>query len=154
MHLSKNRLSMTGIDRILLRRHAIVEFVIDKLKHISLIEHSSYRGILNSFIDVLCGLFDYFAADRSNLILVWALLRSCTPNPYLRKLYENGIKLPTPLPVGMWLGDGRVGTNPSSSYANMLYLDLGELKRVGSGNLHNILRIVRRYQLTLSGRIL
>jgi IS5 family transposase len=54
----KNQL-MTWTDRILLRRRAIVETIIDQLKNISQIEHSRHRSITNFFINVLCGLIAY-----------------------------------------------------------------------------------------------
>jgi len=54
----KNQL-MTWTDRILLRRRAIVETIIDQLKNISQIEHSRHRSITNFFVNVLCGLIAY-----------------------------------------------------------------------------------------------
>ena len=54
----KNRL-MNLSDRILLRRRAIVETIIDQLKNISQIEHSRHRSISNFFVNVLCGLIAY-----------------------------------------------------------------------------------------------
>jgi IS5 family transposase len=54
----KNQL-MTMTDRILLRRRAIVETIIDQLKNISQIEHSRHRSITNFFVIVLCGLIAY-----------------------------------------------------------------------------------------------
>lgn len=46
-------------DRILLRRRAIVESIIDQLKNTSQIEHSRHRSIPNFFVNVLCGLIAY-----------------------------------------------------------------------------------------------
>jgi len=54
----KNQL-MPLSDRILLRRRAIVETIIDQLKNISQIEHSRHRSITNFFVNVLCGLIAY-----------------------------------------------------------------------------------------------
>ena len=54
----KNKL-MTLSDRILLRRRAIIETVIDQLKNISQIEHSRHRSVTNFFVNVLCGLIAY-----------------------------------------------------------------------------------------------
>lgn len=51
----KNQL-MTLSDRILLRRRAIIETIIDHLKNMSQIEHSRHRSITNFFVNVLCGL--------------------------------------------------------------------------------------------------
>jgi Transposase DDE domain len=56
---SKNRLPMTLMDRILLRRRAIVESVIDQLKNISQIEHSRHRSVVNFMVNLLCGLIAY-----------------------------------------------------------------------------------------------
>lgn len=54
----KNQLMLLS-DRILLRRRAIVESVIDQLKNISQIEHSRHRSITNFCVNVLCGLIAY-----------------------------------------------------------------------------------------------
>jgi transposase len=54
----KNQL-MTLTDRILLRRRAIIECIIDQLKNISQIEHSRHRSVPNFFVNVLCGLIAY-----------------------------------------------------------------------------------------------
>lgn len=54
----KNQL-MLLTDRLLLRRRAIIETIIDQLKNISQIEHSRHRSISNFFVNVLCGLIAY-----------------------------------------------------------------------------------------------
>ena len=54
----KNQL-ITWSDRILLRRRAIIETIIDQLKNISQIEHSRHRSVTNYFVNVLCGLIAY-----------------------------------------------------------------------------------------------
>jgi hypothetical protein len=54
----KNQL-MTLTDRILLRRRAIIETIIDQLKNISQIEHSRHRSFPNFLVNVLCGLIAY-----------------------------------------------------------------------------------------------
>jgi transposase len=56
---SKNRLPMTLADRILLRKRAIIETVIDQLKNISQIEHSRHRSVANFMVNLLCGLIAY-----------------------------------------------------------------------------------------------
>jgi hypothetical protein len=56
---SKNRLPMTLMDRILLRKRAIVESVIDQLKNISQIEHSRHRSVVNFMVNLLSGLIAY-----------------------------------------------------------------------------------------------
>lgn len=54
----KNQL-MPFADRLLLRRRAIIETIIDQLKNISQIEHSRHRSVSNFFVNVLCGLIAY-----------------------------------------------------------------------------------------------
>ena len=46
-------------DRLLLRKRAVVETVIDQLKNISQIEHSRHRSPANCFVNLLCGLIAY-----------------------------------------------------------------------------------------------
>ncbi|MEN9521064.1 MAG: hypothetical protein RLZZ381_3652 [Cyanobacteriota bacterium] len=54
----KQRL-MPLCDRLMLRKRAVVETVIDQLKNISQIEHSRHRSPVNCFINILCGLIAY-----------------------------------------------------------------------------------------------
>ena len=54
----KNRL-MPMIDKILLRKRAIIESVVDQLKNISQIEHTRHRSPVNAFINILAGLIAY-----------------------------------------------------------------------------------------------
>jgi hypothetical protein len=54
----KNQL-MLWTDRMLLRKRAIIETIIDQLKNISQIEHSRHRSIPNFVVNVLCGLIAY-----------------------------------------------------------------------------------------------
>lgn len=56
---AKNRLPMPLMDRILLRKRAIVESVIDQLKNISQIEHSRHRSVTGFLVNLLCGLIAY-----------------------------------------------------------------------------------------------
>jgi len=56
---SKNVLPMSLMDRILLRKRAIVESVIDQLKNISQIEHSRHRSVSSFLVNILCGLIAY-----------------------------------------------------------------------------------------------
>jgi transposase len=56
---AKNRLPMSLTDRILLRKRAIVESVIDQLKNISQIEHSRHRSVTSFLVNLLCGLIAY-----------------------------------------------------------------------------------------------
>ena len=54
----KNRL-MPLIDKLLLRKRAIIESVVDQLKNISQIEHTRHRSPTNAFINILAGLIAY-----------------------------------------------------------------------------------------------
>lgn len=54
----KNKL-MTMLDKQLLRKRAIVESVIEQLKHISQIEHSRHRSPTNFVVNLLAGLIAY-----------------------------------------------------------------------------------------------
>jgi transposase len=56
---AKNRLPMSLTDRILLRKRAIIESVIDQLKNISQIEHSRHRSVTSFLVNLLCGLIAY-----------------------------------------------------------------------------------------------
>lgn len=46
-------------DKLLARKRAIIETVIDQLKNISQIEHSRHRSPLNCFVNIICGLIAY-----------------------------------------------------------------------------------------------
>jgi transposase len=54
----KNQL-MNFADKVLLRKRAIVETIIDQLKNISQIEHSRHRSPVNFLVNLLCGLIAY-----------------------------------------------------------------------------------------------
>jgi hypothetical protein len=54
----KNRL-MPLVDKLLLRKRAIIESVIDQLKNISQIEHTRHRSPTNAFINIIAGLIAY-----------------------------------------------------------------------------------------------
>jgi hypothetical protein len=47
------------MDKLLLRKRAIVETIIDQLKNISQIEHSRHRSPINFLVNLLCGLIAY-----------------------------------------------------------------------------------------------
>jgi transposase len=74
---SKNRIPMTWSDRILLRKRAIVECVIDQLKNISQIEHSRHRSASNFLVNLLCGLIAYARQPKKPSLGREAL--SCLP---------------------------------------------------------------------------
>jgi len=54
----KNRL-LPLLDKIMLRKRAIIESVNDQLKNISQIEHSRHRSVANCFVNLLGGLIAY-----------------------------------------------------------------------------------------------
>ncbi len=54
----KNRL-MPLIDKLLLRKRAIIESVVDQLKNISQIEHTRHRSPINAFVNIIAGLIAY-----------------------------------------------------------------------------------------------
>ena len=54
----KNRL-LPLMDKILLRKRAIIESVVDQLKNISQIEHTRHRSPLNCFVNIIAGLIAY-----------------------------------------------------------------------------------------------
>ena len=59
----KNRLILLW-DKLLLRKRAVVETVIDQLKNISQIEHSRHRSIVNYFTEIVAGLIAYTYRDK------------------------------------------------------------------------------------------
>jgi Transposase DDE domain len=54
----KNQL-MSLMDKLLLRKRAISETIIDQLKNISQIEHSRHRSPINFLVNLICGLIAY-----------------------------------------------------------------------------------------------
>jgi transposase len=50
---------MPLMDKLLLRKRAIIETIIDQLKNISQIEHSRHRSPVNFLVNLLCGLIAY-----------------------------------------------------------------------------------------------
>ena len=54
----KNRL-VSLFDKIMLRKRALIESVVDQLKNISQIEHSRHRSVANCFVNLLAGLIAY-----------------------------------------------------------------------------------------------
>jgi hypothetical protein len=59
----KNRL-VSIFDRIMLRKRAIIESVVDQLKNISQIEHSRHRSVANCFVNLLAGLVAYTFREK------------------------------------------------------------------------------------------
>ena len=50
---------LSFLDKIMLRKRAIVESVMDQLKNISQIEHSRHRSVANCFVNLVAGLIAY-----------------------------------------------------------------------------------------------
>jgi len=59
----KNQL-MPLSDKLLLRKRAIIESIIDQLKNISQIEHSRHRSPTNFVVHLLAGLIAYSHQDK------------------------------------------------------------------------------------------
>ncbi len=59
----KQRL-LSIFDKIMLRKRAIIESVIDQLKNISQIEHSRHRRVTNCFVNLIAGLIAYTYREK------------------------------------------------------------------------------------------
>jgi hypothetical protein len=59
----KNRLTSI-FDKLMLRKRAIIESVLDQLKNISQIEHSRHRSVANCFVNLLAGLIAYTYREK------------------------------------------------------------------------------------------
>ena len=59
----KNRIISIS-DKIMLRKRAIIESVVDQLKNISQIEHSRHRSVANCFVNLLAGLVAYTYREK------------------------------------------------------------------------------------------
>jgi len=69
----KNAL-MKLTDKLLARKRAIIETIIDQLKNISQIEHSRHRSPVNFMVNLVCGLIAYCHQPKiPALNLEWAL---------------------------------------------------------------------------------
>lgn len=53
------KIELPLIDKLRLRKRAVVETIIDQLKNISQIEHTRHRSPFNFLVNVLCGLIAY-----------------------------------------------------------------------------------------------
>jgi len=61
-------INMTDFDKLLLRKRAIVETVIDQLKNISQIEHSRHRSVANFVVNLIGGLTAYSLRPKKPMI--------------------------------------------------------------------------------------
>lgn len=59
----KHRL-LSIFDKIMLRKRAIIESVIDQLKNISQVEHSRHRSVANCFVNLIAGLIAYTYREK------------------------------------------------------------------------------------------
>ena len=59
----KNKL-LPMFDKLLLRKHSIIETVNDQLKNISQIEHSRHRSPVNFFVNLIAGLVAYTFREK------------------------------------------------------------------------------------------
>ncbi len=59
----KNRL-FPIFDKLMLRKRAIIESVMDQLKNISQIEHSRHRSVANCFVNLVAGLIAYTYREK------------------------------------------------------------------------------------------
>ncbi len=50
---------MPVVDKILLRKRALIETVNDQLKNISQIEHTRHRSVINFMVNIVAGLIAY-----------------------------------------------------------------------------------------------
>jgi hypothetical protein len=55
---------MPLFDKLLLRKRAIIETVIDQLKNVCQVEHTRHRSPANYFADVVAGLVAYTYGDK------------------------------------------------------------------------------------------
>jgi len=55
-------------DKLLLRKRAIIETVIDQLKNISNIEHSRHRSVMNFIVNVVAGLIAYTFREKKPML--------------------------------------------------------------------------------------
>jgi transposase len=61
---------MPFIDKLLARKRAIIETIIDQLKNISQIEHSRHRSPLNFCVNLICGLIAYALQPKKPAIVL------------------------------------------------------------------------------------
>jgi hypothetical protein len=59
----KNKL-VPLMDKILLRKRAVIELVNDQLKNICQVEHSRHRSVLNFMVNLLAGLVAYTYQEK------------------------------------------------------------------------------------------
>ncbi|MDQ4122750.1 MAG: IS982 family transposase [Acidobacteriota bacterium] len=60
--------SLSAVDKILLRKRAIIETVFDKLKNISQIEHTRHRSFWNFLVNIIAGLTAYCWREKKPML--------------------------------------------------------------------------------------
>jgi transposase len=60
---------MPLMDKLLLRKRAIIETIIDQLKNISQIEHSRHRGPINFLVNLICSVIVYCHQPKNLLFI-------------------------------------------------------------------------------------
>ena len=55
---------MPLFDKLLVRKRAIIETIIDQLKNVCQVEHSRHRSPVNYFADVIAGLVAYTYGEK------------------------------------------------------------------------------------------
>jgi hypothetical protein len=61
------------VDKLLLRKRAVVETIIDQLKNISQIEHTRHRSPINFLVNLVCGLIAYCHQPKKPSLQLQAL---------------------------------------------------------------------------------
>ncbi len=90
----KHRL-ISIFDKLLLRKRASIERVIDQLKNISQIEHSRQRSVANCFVNLVAGLIAYtYREKKPSLNLAAVECRNTDgvaglSNPTMRRARQN-----------------------------------------------------------------
>lgn len=59
---------ISAIDKILLRKRAIIETVFDQLKNISQIEHTRHRSFWNFLVNIIAGLTAYCLREKKPML--------------------------------------------------------------------------------------
>ncbi|KGF71625.1 hypothetical protein DO97_17140 [Neosynechococcus sphagnicola sy1] len=77
---------MPLIDRLLLRRRAIIESVIDQLQNISQIEHSRPRFPVNFLVNLVCRLIAYCHQPKKPALVLDLHLRPASPELTLNQI--------------------------------------------------------------------
>ena len=67
------------LDKLLLRKRAIVETIIDQLKNISQIEHTRHRSPINFLVNLMCGLIAYCQQPKKPSLQLHTLPPSMLP---------------------------------------------------------------------------